>query len=354
MDGVEYQTEEMRWQAVVGRDPAADGRFYYAVRTTGIYCRPTCPSRRPKRANVAFFETATAAEQAGYRPCQRCRPAQLTTEQRVVAQVEQILQRAEEAPSLAELGQAVGLSPFHLQRLFKRATGLSPRAYASLARAERLKTELKRGAKVTDALYQAGYGSSRALYDQAKQRLGMTPGAYQKGGAGEQIHYACAETFVGSMLLAATARGVCALRFGEASELVAELHREFPRATIREDVARLKPYIQMVQAHLTGAALDLPLDLKGTAFQERVWAALRSIPRGEVRSYKQVAELIGEPKSTRAVARACATNPVALAVPCHRVVRANGDLSGYRWGLRRKEALLRAEQRSTAGQAEGD
>lgn len=301
---------------------------------------------------MRFFDSPESAEQAGFRPCLRCRPRELSTEQRVVAQVQRLLQNAERTLSLAELGAALSMSPFHLQRLFKRATGLSPRQYAALWRAERLKGELKQGATVTDALYEAGYGSARALYDAARQHLGMSPGAYRSGGAGESIGYACGETALGWVLVAATGRGVCALRFGDSAEhLVEELRAEFPRAAIAADAERLQPCLEAVQAHLAGRRpqLDLPLDLKGTGFQQRVWAALQAIPYGEVRSYREVAEAIGEPTAVRAVARACAANPVALAVPCHRVVRTGGALSGYRWGVERKRALLERE-RTTAPQ----
>ncbi|MFZ5815256.1 MAG: bifunctional DNA-binding transcriptional regulator/O6-methylguanine-DNA methyltransferase Ada [Bacillota bacterium] len=340
-------SDERRWQAVLGRDAAADGLFYYAVTTTGVYCRPTCPSRRPRRENVRFFETTSQAEQAGFRPCRRCQPQTVSTDQRVVAQVQQILQTAESTPSLAALGKAVGLSPFHLQRLFKRATGLTPKEYAQLHRAERLKAELKQGANVTQALYEAGYGSPRALYEKAARHLGMSPGAYRSGGAGEEIAYATAETPLGRVLVAATPRGVCDLRFGDEDQpLVEGLRREFPRAAIRHDPEALAPHLRAVQAHLTGrqTRLDLPLDVKGTAFQQRVWEALRSIPYGEVRSYRELAAMIGEPTAVRAVARACATNPVAVVVPCHRIVRTSGDLAGYRWGVERKRALLEQER----------
>lgn len=347
------QTEESRWQAVLRRDAAADGSFWYAVRSTGVYCRPACPSRRPGRENVTFYESPVAAEQAGYRPCRRCRPGEATAEQQVVVQVRQLIETSDTLPTLADLGEAAGLSPSHLQRLFKRATGLSPRQYAAAWRAERLKDGLRGGATVTDALYQAGYGSSRALYEAAPQHLGMSPRAYRSGGAGEQIAYACADTPLGTVLVAATARGVCALRFGDEAALVAELQSEFPRADLVCSPEQVEPYVAAVRAHLAGdpAALDLPLDVRGTAFQQRVWAALQSIPAGEVRSYGAVAEFIGEPRAVRAVARACATNPVALAIPCHRVVRASGDLSGYRWGVERKEALLARERSRAASQA---
>lgn len=341
-----YQDENARWQAVLLRDPAADGEFYYAVSSTGIYCRPTCPSRRPRRERVSFFATSNAAEQAGFRPCHRCQPNAVSSEQRVVAQVEHLLQTAETRLTLADLGKAVGLSPYHLQRLFKRATGMSPKEYHARCRTERLKAGLREGALVTDALYDAGFGSSRALYDQADQQLGMTPGAYRRGGAGVNIGYATGETALGAVLVAATERGICALRFGEQEDILAELRQEFPNATFTHEPERLAPYTQAVASHVAGQQnrLDLPLDVKATVFQQRVWAALRSIPYGEVRSYTEVAAMIGEPTAVRAVARACATNPVALVVPCHRVVRSTGELSGYRWGVDRKEALLRQER----------
>lgn len=346
------QSDDERWQAVLRREATADGRFYYAVATTGVYCRPACPSRRPKRENVSFFETIEAAQSAGFRPCRRCEPHKVSTQQRVVAHVQRLLQTAETAPSLAELAETVGLSPFYLQRLFKRATGLSPKEYASLCRMDRLKAGLKQGATVTAALYEAGYGSSRALYDQAQQQLGMTPSAYRRGGAGERIAYATAETPLGRILVAATDRGVCALRFGETEPaLVTELEHEFPRAGLVHDPDGLEPYVKAVRAHLSGrqTSLDFPLDVRATAFQQQVWNALRSIPYGEVRSYREVAGMIGEPTAVRAVARACATNPVALAIPCHRVLRASGHLSGYRWGIDRKRVLLDREQAFAEG-----
>ncbi len=350
-----YEGEEVRWRAVLLRDGRADGCFVYAVTSTGIYCRPTCPSRRPRRERVRFFEHPNAAEAAGFRPCRRCRPREATTEQRVVAEVRRLLESAGAPLTLKELGRAVGVSPFHLQRLFKRATGLTPREYAVLCRTDRLKARLRQGETVTDALYAAGYGSSRALYERAAQHLGMTSGAYRKGGAGVRIAYACEDTPIGRMLVAATEHGVCALQFGDDERfLEAELAREFPRAELVRDPASLVPYIQAVRDHLSGRSvrLDLPLDLRGTPFQQRVWEALRSIPYGEVRSYSEVARMIGRPEAVRAVARACATNPVSVAVPCHRVVRTNGGLGGYRWGLDRKRALLELERAFTSDHSE--
>jgi AraC family transcriptional regulator, regulatory protein of adaptative response / methylated-DNA-[protein]-cysteine methyltransferase len=341
------QDDDGRWNAVLERQETADGLFYYAVRSTGIYCRPSCPSRRPKRENVTFFDSVEAAEEAGFRPCLRCSPQQISGWQRVVAQVEKLLRTAETPPSLAELADAVGLSPYHLQRLFKKATGLSPKQYAAALRAERLKAELKQGAaSVTAALYEAGYGSPRALYEQAQVHLGMTPGAYRRGGDEQRIAYAFVDTAVGRMLVAATSKGVCAVRFGEDAAMLAELRAEFPRATLVEDAAATEPYVEAVAGCLAGRApaSGVPLDVRATAFQQKVWAALQSIPAGEVRSYSEVAAMIGAPSAVRAVAKACAANPIALVVPCHRVVRASGELSGYRWGVERKRALLSRER----------
>lgn len=340
-----YLDDESRWAAVLDRDPAGDGHFVYAVASTGIYCRPSCPARRPRREGVAFFAAPEAAEQAGYRPCLRCRPTEANGQHQAVAEAMRLLDESEPTPSLADLGQAVGMSPSHLQRIFKRATGLSPREYAAMHRAQRLRAGLQAGEPVSDALYNAGYGSVRALYETAHRDLGMSPGAYQRGGQGKAIRYTLRETPLGPMLLAATDRGVCALRFGEADRLLAELAKEFPKAVLTLDQQGLEAYSQAVVAHLLGKPrLDLPLDVQGTAFQQRVWAALRAIPYGETRTYTQVAALIGEPKAVRAVARACATNPVALVVPCHRVVRKGGELSGYRWGVERKRRLLNQER----------
>lgn len=348
-----FTTDEARWQAVLDRSTAADGQFYYAVITTGVYCRTTCPSRRPRRESVRFYETAPLAEQAGFRACKRCRPGSLSTEQRVVAQVQRLLDEAEERVTLEELAASVQMSPYYLQRLFKRATGLSPKEYARARRAERFKEELRQGSKVTDALYEAGYGSSRALYEEVGRQLGMTPGAYRSGGEGQRIAYGFGDTSLGRVMVAATSRGVCSLRFGSDGETLAELRREFPRAVLERDDQEMQPYLVAVQEHLAGQKqrLDLALDLRQTPFQRRVWEALRTIPYGEVRSYSEIARMIGEPGAVRAVARACASNPVALAIPCHRVIRADGSLSGYRWGIERKEALLNQERRAAATSA---
>lgn len=344
---MDFATDAQRWQAVLDRETAAEGQFYYAVRTTGVFCRPSCPARHPRRENVSFFETSEAAQAAGYRACQRCKPLEIAASRQAIARVLELLETREPTPTLAELGREVGWSPFHLQRSFKRATGVSPRAYAAALKAERLRAGLKAGESVTGAMLDAGYGSSRSLYAASGTALAMTPGAYRRGGAGERIMHAAAESPLGRFTVAATERGVCALRFGDDDEaLLQELASEFPRASWVHEPTALAPHIAAVQAHLEGRspALELPLDVKATDFQRRVWALLRDIPYGETRSYTQIAEALGAPTAVRAVARACATNPVALVVPCHRVVRANGDLSGYRWGLDRKQALLDLEK----------
>ncbi|HEY3314733.1 MAG TPA: bifunctional DNA-binding transcriptional regulator/O6-methylguanine-DNA methyltransferase Ada [Bacillota bacterium] len=340
-----FLDDEARWRAVLERDGSADGLFYYAVRTSGVYCRPTCPSRRPGRSSVVFFETAEAAEAAGFRPCRRCRPDEVSSIQRVVAEVRRMIEAANAPLTLAQFGRAVNLSPYHLQRVFKRATGLTPRQYSTALRGRRLKDGLKHGSSVSEAMYDAGYGSARALYDQAHHLLGMTPGRYRGGGLGETIRYAFEETDLGTMIVAATEKGVCALRFGHRKLLLGEMRAEFPRARLIADPLAVAPYVEAAAAHLSGrrSDLDLPLDIVATAFQQRVWATVRAIPYGQTRSYREVAEAIGRPGAARAVATACAANPVGLLVPCHRVVRADGGLSGYRWGIDRKRALLDLE-----------
>ena len=334
-----------RWQAVLERDRTADGSFVYTVQTTQIYCRPTCPSKRPKRENARFFDSAQEAEYAGFRPCRRCQPDEVSREQRVVTQLQALLETRYPTPTLSELAAEVDLSPTYVQRLFKRVTGFSPKRYANALRAERFSGELRAGESVTGAMYEAGYGSSHALYRSASQELGMKPKIYQAGGRGERVNYALFSTSLGRMLLAATDKGVCALRFGEDEVLVKELKAEFPKADLQHDTDALAPHVEEVLAHLDGTmqTLNLPLDVQATDFQKRVWNALRRVPYGETRSYAELAEMIGQPKAVRAVARACATNPVALSVPCHRIVRSGGQLSGYRWGVERKAQLLGQE-----------
>ena len=339
---------EMQWQHVIARDARQDGRFVFAVRTTGIYCRPSCPSRRPRRDSVEFFANPQQAERAGYRACLRCKPTEISAQAKAVMRARQLLDEAEAVMTLAELSKRVGVSPFHLQRLFKRATGLSPREYQSARRMQQVKHGLRKGDDVTTALYDAGFGSPSRLYEKASQHLGMTPGTYRRAGAGVTIQYAIVPSPLGRLLVAATAQGLCAVRFGEsATNLDRELREEFRAAEICRNDAALQPYLQPLLASLRGenATVDLPLDVRATAFQKRVWDVLRQIPRGETRSYSEVARAIGDDKAVRAVARACASNPVALAVPCHRVVRSDGDLAGYRWGIERKKKLLEQEQR---------
>jgi AraC family transcriptional regulator, regulatory protein of adaptative response / methylated-DNA-[protein]-cysteine methyltransferase len=341
------------WAAVEGRDSRFDGRFVYAVASTGVYCRPSCPSRRPRRSGVSFFPGAEDAERAGYRACRRCRPraAGPTDPERSVERARTWLEaHLDEAVTLAELGEAVGLSPWYLQRTFKRLTGLTPKEYASARRLERLKTQLKKGDDVTTATYEAGYGSGSRVYEQSDARLGMTPATYRHGGRGASIRYHVVDSPVGRMLVGATDRGICSVTFGASdAELEAGLKREYPNAILEptED-DDLTLWTSAILHHLKGEEdaprLALPLDIRATAFQWRVWKALQEIPRGETRSYGEIAAALGRPGAARAVAQACASNRVALAVPCHRVVRGDGISGGYRWGEDRKRKLLALEQ----------
>jgi AraC family transcriptional regulator, regulatory protein of adaptative response / methylated-DNA-[protein]-cysteine methyltransferase len=328
--------EELYWTAITQRDRIYDDQFVYAVRTTGVYCRPSCASRQPRRSNVAFFADATAAEQAGFRACKRCQPkssAPRDEQRALVADMCRYLDAPHETlPTLAELGARFALSPHHLQRVFTRIVGVSPRQYADARRQERLKQQLKQGDDVTGALFDAGYGSSSSFYMQL-DALGMTPSDYRQGGALQ-------------LLVAATERGVAKVSLGDdAAALEAELQHEFPRATLLRDEDGLGQWVAALLGYLAGEqpSLELPLDIQATAFQRKVYDALRAIPYGSTRSYQQVAAAIGQPTATRAVASACAHNPVALIIPCHRVVRADGSLSGYRWGIARKQAILERE-----------
>ncbi|QFP77640.1 bifunctional transcriptional activator/DNA repair enzyme AdaA [Deinococcus sp. AJ005] len=343
MDG-SYPTEESRWEAVLLRDVQADGAFWYGVRSTGIYCRPSCPSRRPRRENASFHDSSELARTAGLRACLRCKPDGVSAGLRVVARVGFLLEIAETPPTLSALAADVGLSPFHLQRLFKRAVGLSPKQYALGLRNQRFKEGLKMGKPVTTAMYDAGHETSSTLY--REDGLGMTPGAYRMGGAGQTIHFAVVDSRLGPMLVAATARGLCGVRFGEAGAMTAELCAEYHAAELVEDAAPLQPYIQGLRAYLDGLnpGLNLKTEAPGTDFQQRVWAALREIPHGETRTYAELAGMIDQPRAVRAVATACARNPVALVIPCHRIVPKVGGSGGYRWGVERKVALLEAER----------
>jgi len=354
---VSAMVEEQCWSAVERRAREADGVFVYAVRTTQIYCRPSCPSRRPLRRNVEFFPLPEAAERAGYRACQRCKPRDAAAGDPAVDRVRRacrLIERALEegeggAPGLEALASEIGLSPFHLQRLFKRHLGISPRDYADAWRLGRVKSMLRRGDGVAGALYEAGYGSASRLYERADAQLGMTPATYKKRGKGAAIGYTTVESPLGRLLVAATARGVCAVSLGEHdAALEAGLAEEYPEAAIRRDDAALQTAVRAILDNLSGSAPDLalPLDLRATGFQWRVWQELRRIPRGETSTYGAIAAAIGQPKAVRAVANACANNRVALVIPCHRAVRADGQLGGYRWGVERKERLLARERKS--------
>ena len=338
---------ETAWAAVLERDGRFDGRFVYAVESTGVYCRPTCPSRRPRRSNVRFFAVPGEAERAGFRPCRRCRPGEASRQAEAVRLACGYLEsHLDEAPTLNDLAREVGMSPWHLHRTFKAALGLSPREYAARLRAGRFKDEVRGGESVAGATYGAGYGSSSRLYEKAGENLGMTPGAYRRGGRGMQIRYTVADSPFGRLLVAATDKGICAVSVGDGDgPLEAELRREYPNAGIERDDAALRPWLDAVLPALEGkaGAGELPLDLQATAFQWRVWRALQEIPRGETRSYGEVAAALGRPGAARAVAQACASNRVALVVPCHRVVRGDGDPGGYRWGAERKRRILAQE-----------
>jgi AraC family transcriptional regulator of adaptative response/methylated-DNA-[protein]-cysteine methyltransferase len=341
-----------RWRAILARDRRHDGRFVFGVRTTGIYCRPSCPARKPGRQNIVFYPHPDAAERAGFRACLRCHPRRApeahphaTLVRRVVAYIEEHAQ--DERMTLATLAREAGLSPYHLQRTFRRATGISPRQYADAVRLGTLKERLKRKEPVTMAMVESGYGSSSRLYERSPQALGMTPGDYRSGGTGARIAYTVAKTEIGPLMVAATERGICSIRIGEDGGVASEaLRREFPAAAVRRDEAALGRWVRAVVRHLSGqsTSLDLPLDVRATAFQWRVWEALRAIPYGETRSYHEVARIVGSPGAARAVGRACATNPVALIIPCHRVVRGDGSLGGYAWGLDLKRSLLERER----------
>lgn len=339
--------EAICWQAVQERDPHYDGVFYYAVRSTGVYCRPTCPSRRPNREQVLFFVHREQAEAAGFRPCRRCQPQlEENPQTALVARACRLIEQSDAPLTLRELGDQLHISPYHLQRLFKAATGVTPRRYAMLQRARRFRAQVRNGQPLTEALYSAGYSSSSRLYEHANEQLGMTPATYRYGGKEMRIHFTIVDCYLGRMLVAATERGVCAVSFGEEDAgLEAALRAEYPRAEIQREDERLGEWVQGLLRHLAGATpkIDLPLDVQASAFQLRVWEELRRIPYGERRSYRQIAQAIGQPGAVRAVARACATNPAAVVIPCHRVVRSDGTLGGYRWGLKRKQALLEKE-----------
>ena len=341
--------DEARWEAVVARDASFEGQFYIAVKTTGVYCRPGCPARLPKRTNVRFFDTRDEAERAGFRPCKRCKPDQPSLGELhagKIAQACRLIETADEAPKLDDLAAAVGLSPYHFHRIFKLALGVTPKAYATAHRAKRVREGLGRSATVTEAIYDAGFNSNGRFYANASEVLGMTPTDFRSGGAGQAIRYAIGTCSLGSVLVAASEKGVCAILFGDEPEsLGKELQVMFPRARIIGGDKAFEQLTAKVLAFVEDPAkgLDLPLDVRGTAFQHRVWEALRRIPVGSTASYAEIAKKIGAPQAVRAVARACATNRIAVAIPCHRVVRSDGGLSGYRGGVERKRALLDKE-----------
>ncbi len=342
-------TEDRRWAQVEQRDASANGQFVYSVASTGVYCRPSCAARLALRRNVRFHDTCADAERAGFRPCKRCRPNEASMEERhaeTVRAVCRAIERAEAAPDLAELAAAAGLSRFHFLRVFKKVTGVTPRQYAEKHRAERVRSELRAGGSVTNALYEAGFNSSSRFYEKAPEMLGMTPGQFRAGGAGLPIRYAVARTTLGLALIAATDRGICSVRFGESeAALIEELQAGFPRAEIVPADSGFDKWVRGAVACIDDpkAARDLPLDIRGTAFQQRVWQALREIPAGTTRTYAELAARAGSPKAVRAAGSACGANPVAVLVPCHRAVRADGGLGGYRWGVERKKRLLDKE-----------
>jgi len=338
-----------RWAAVVARDQAADGRFCYSVRTTGVYCRPSCGARPARPENVEFHATAADAERAGFRPCKRCKPdqpARTGQHAAAIADLCRFIERSERPPTLDELAERSGWSSWHLHRLFKEITGVTPKAYAAAHRASRVRQELGRSDTVTNAIYDAGYNSNGRFYERSNEMLGMTPTAWRAGGADTDIRFAIGECALGAILVAQSERGVCAIALGDDPDALArDLQDQFPQARLIGGDAGFEELVAKVVGFVEapGLGLDLPLDVRGTAFQQRVWQALREIPAGTTTSYSDIAKRIGAPKSMRAVAQACGANTLAVAIPCHRVVRSDGSLSGYRWGVERKSALLQRE-----------
>ncbi|HET8967756.1 MAG TPA: bifunctional DNA-binding transcriptional regulator/O6-methylguanine-DNA methyltransferase Ada [Candidatus Acidoferrum sp.] len=343
------------WRAVLARDGRADGAFFFAVRSTSIYCRPSCPARRPLRTNTLFFQTRQEAEQHGYRPCRRCKPDTIPASVLIVKRAAQVLESEIDDPvNVNILARKVGVRTDTLRRAFRQQTGLNPKELAAALRLKRFKRLLRSGNSIADALYATGYGSASRVYERSDAQLGMTPATYQKGGKGMQIKYTTAKSSLGEVLVAATERGVSAVYLGDASaKLTSELREEYPRAEITPEKGAFSEWVEEIVARVEGNAprRELPLDLQATAFQRRVWQELQRIPRGATRTYAQVAKAVGKPSAVRAVARACATNPVSIVVPCHRVVRADGNLAGYRWGISRKQTLLERER--TSGIATG-
>lgn len=344
-----------RWAAVVARDSRADGEFFYSVKTTGVYCRPSCPARTAKPENVCFHLTRTDAEQAGFRPCKRCKPDQPSLNEQhaeTVANICRFIESSETTPKLEELAQRAGMSSYYFHRVFRALTGLTPKAYASACRHKRVRVALERGDRVTAAIYEAGYNANSRFYEKSGQVLGMTPSEYRAGAVNMPIRFAIGECSLGSILVASSERGVCAISLGDDPQaLIEDLQRRFRKSELTGGDADYERQIAQVVGFVERPAtgLDLPLDIRGTAFQQRVWQALREIPAGETRSYTDVAKRIGKPGAVRAVAQACAANALAIAIPCHRVVRSDGSLSGYRWGVERKRTLLQREAQDEHG-----
>jgi AraC family transcriptional regulator of adaptative response/methylated-DNA-[protein]-cysteine methyltransferase len=344
-----YATLEERWAAVRARDAGADGAFVYSVRSTGVYCRPSCPSRPARPENVAFHDSCGEAEAAGFRPCLRCKPGEPPLAERhakAVAQACRLIEQADSEPDLDSLAREVGMSRFHFHRVFKAHTGITPKAYAAARRAERLASRLAQAPSVTHALYDAGFNSSARFYAASGSRLGMTPTRFREGGSGEEIRFAVGACSLGAILVAATDKGICAILMGDDPDLlVRDLQDRFPRADLRGGDAGFERTVATVVGFVEapGTGLSLPLDVRGTAFQQRVWQALHDIPAGQTVSYAELAGRVGLPAGARAVAGACAANALAVAIPCHRVVRNDGSISGYRWGVERKQALLERE-----------
>jgi AraC family transcriptional regulator of adaptative response/methylated-DNA-[protein]-cysteine methyltransferase len=341
-----------RWPSIVARDASADGLFYYAVATTGVYCRPSCAARQARPENVKYFETIAAAEKSGFRACKRCKPNQASiTEQNAkkIARACRLIEKSEEMPALAALAKHADMSVFHFHRTFKTVTGLTPNDYAAAHRGQRLRSSLERSNTVTDAIYDAGFNSSGRAYENTNHVLGMTPSQFRAGGADTDIFFAIAQSSLGSILVAQSEKGVCSILIGDDPVALArELQDQFPKANLLGDQPGYEDIVAKVLGLIEqpGIGLDLPLDIRGTAFQRRVWKALQQIPPGSTATYTDIAKQIGSPKAVRAVAQACASNVIAVAIPCHRVIRTDGALSGYRWGVARKSALLSREARA--------
>lgn len=342
-----HASTNQKWNTILARDIKADGDFVYAVKSTGVFCRPSCPSRRPRREFVEFFDSPAQAQQAGYRPCRRCKPETRGERlQRVEKACRFMDENLEGALTLNAVARHVGVSPFHFQRMFKSVLGVSPRQYQQARRAEKFKSALHSQPRITDAIYEAGYGSSSRAYEGIPAQLGMTPSTFRRNGKGTSIRYTILSMELGKLLVATTDRGLCSVRFGDNdAALVRDLRREFHQAAIQRDDQRLGPLAAQIENLGRGGlhTQQIPLDIRGTAFQQLVWNALRRIPRGKTRSYSEIAKTIGKPRAVRAVANACAANPVAVVIPCHRVVAKNGQMAGYRWGMKRKAALLERE-----------